>query len=208
MAGRKKGATKLTDETAERLVDAFKRGLTKVSACESVGISRETLRRWLDTGKVSKSGKYKKLFDAIEEAKQTFWDRMADKLEQVAYKDATEFDQTVDVKLVEITKLTPEESMLLSDAVENSEELREIFQKPGVLVKKDVTIKQHRPSASRAIDILSRRMPEKWAQYQNLKLEMDIKSELAELGLDADTMLSDAVLAIEQAVDGADEDEE
>ena len=195
---------KLTDEVFEILVEAFSQGLSKVAACRKAGIHRNTLNLWLKQGASNKSGKYRKFYEAVEEARNTFWEAKQSEIEQVVYRRATEREKTLNIKFSRVMKLPAEDTLLIQEAIEANETLKERFEQEGILYKQEVTIKEHLPDAQVGLEILSRKSPEEWGRYETLKLEMDIRKELEELGIppDAvDTVVLGAVETMEQLIE-------
>ena len=194
--------TKLTPDVHGILVKAFERGMSKVSACKLAGIHHNTLRLWLINGASKKSGKYRELYDAVEDARSTFWEAKQTELEQVVYKQATQGTTTFSVKYSRVMKLSAEEVMLIQEVTEQSEELNERFNREGILYKQELTIRQHRPDGDLALEILARRAPEEWGKYETLKLEMDLRKELEELGIkNPEALIEGVVATMEQLVE-------
>ena len=198
--------SKLTDEVHEVLVKAFSEGLSNVSACKRAGIHRDTLRLWLQNGESKKSGKYRDLYDAVEEARSTWWEAKQSELEQVVYRQATQREKTVNIKMYRVLKLSADDEIFLQEAIEESEELKERFAEEGVLYKQEITIKEHRPNGNLALEILSRKSPEEWGKYETLKLEFDLRKELEALGLEPDDVIASTVAAMEQLIEMRAED--
>ena len=189
-----KNNEKLTPERHDILVKAFSEGVPNVAAARRAGIHRETLRIWLKQGASKKSGKYHDLYDAVEEARSTFWEAKQSELEQVMYRQATQREKTINIKMHRVVKLSAEDEIFLQEAIEGSEELKARFAQDGVLYKQEVTIKEHLPNAHLALSILERKAPEEWGKYETLKLELDVRSELEAMGLKPEHM--DEVIAV------------
>lgn len=197
---------KLSDEIHDILVKAFAEGLPKVRAAKRAGIHHNTLNNWLKKGEAAKSGKMRALYEAVEEARSTFWEVKQSELEQVVYKQALKGDTTVSMKFSRVMKLSADDTLFLEEVLERSEEMKERFEQEGILFKQEVTIRQHRPDGNLALEILARRSPEEWGKYETLKLEMDIRKELEAFGLNADDIIASTVKAMEQMI--AEKDEE
>ena len=60
---------KLTDELCDNICKDIKEGVPIVHASVANGISTSTFYSWYDKGKEAKSGKYKKFYDEINEAR-------------------------------------------------------------------------------------------------------------------------------------------
>ena len=60
---------KLTDELCNNICKDIKEGVPIVHASVANGISTSTFYSWYDKGKEAKSGKYKKFYDEINEAR-------------------------------------------------------------------------------------------------------------------------------------------
>ena len=60
--------SKLTDETASRILQAIQAGATYKIAAEYAGITRGTLWKWLDEGKKQNKGRYRTFLDAFKKA--------------------------------------------------------------------------------------------------------------------------------------------
>ena len=181
-----KNPTKLTEDVHAILVKAFEQGLPKVRAAKMAGIHHNTLDIWLKKGEDAKSGKMRDLYEAIEEARNTFWEVKQSELEQVVYKQALKGDTTVSMKFSRVMKLSAEDVMFIEEVLDHSEEMKERFEQEGILYKQEVTIRQHRPDGNLALEILARRSPDEWGRYETLKLEMDIRKELEAIGLNPD----------------------
>ena len=60
---------KLTDQLCDEICNDIKAGVPIKHASISHGISESTFYNWFDKGKEAKSGKFKKFYDKIQEAK-------------------------------------------------------------------------------------------------------------------------------------------
>lgn len=60
---------KLTDELCDNICKDIKEGVPIVHASVANGISTSTFYSWYDKGKKAKSGKYKKFYDEVKEAR-------------------------------------------------------------------------------------------------------------------------------------------
>ena len=60
---------KLTDELCKEICNDIKAGVPIKHAAISHGITERTFYNWFDRGKEAKSGKFKKFYDEIKEAK-------------------------------------------------------------------------------------------------------------------------------------------
>lgn len=58
--------TKLTPEIQKQIIDAFRAGALVNTACDLVGIARETFYAWLDRGESEVSGVYREFSDTIK----------------------------------------------------------------------------------------------------------------------------------------------
>ena len=195
--------SKLTDEVHAVLVKAFAEGLPNVSACRRAGIHRHTLTNWLKRGEAAKSGKYRELYKDVSEARSTWWEAKQSELEQVVYRQATQREKTINIKMYRVLKLSAEDEIFLQEAIEESDALKERFAEDGVLYKQEITIKEHLPNGRLGLEILARKVPEEWGKYETLKLEFDLNKELKELGLDAnaaEVMIAGAVAALDEMI--------
>ena len=61
--------TKLTDKLCDEICNDIKAGVPIKHASISHGISESTFYNWFDKGRDAKSGKFKKFYDKIQEAK-------------------------------------------------------------------------------------------------------------------------------------------
>ena len=198
-------ARKLTAAVHDILVDAFRQGKSKALACRAADIHRNTLNSWLKAGESSKSGKQRALYEAVMDARSSFWEAKQSELEQVVYKQATEGDTTVSMKFSRVMKVSAEDSIFIEAAIEKepiekSEELKARFEAEGVLYKQEVAIRQHRPDGQLALEVLARRAPEEWGRYETLKLEFDVKEELKKLGLDPEEVIRSVVANMDQMI--------
>ena len=66
--------TKLTDDVIVAIVEVFEKGLPFITAARRANIAKETLRRWLKRGEAAKTGKYRQLYEQVEEARTSFWE--------------------------------------------------------------------------------------------------------------------------------------
>ena len=71
-----------------------------------------------------------------------------EKLEHVLYKRATEREVTTDVKTYRVLNLSANDQLLLDSQLEQSPELARRFAQEGVMLKQEITIKQHLPDAT------------------------------------------------------------
>lgn len=60
---------KLTDELCDNICNDIKEGVPIVHASVANGISTSTFYSWYDKGKKAKSGRYKKFYDEVKEAR-------------------------------------------------------------------------------------------------------------------------------------------
>ena len=196
-------SSKLTDEIHEILVNAFADGLPRVRAAKLANIHENTLANWLKKGSENKSGKFRKLYDAVQTARSTFWESKQSELEQVVYKQALKGDTTISMKLMRVMKLSADDAQFIEEAIEKSDALKERFEQEGILYKQEVTIRQHRPDGRLALDVLERKVPEEWGKYETLKLEIDLQKELKALGLDvsAEDIVESAVDALDKLIE-------
>ena len=61
--------TKLTDQLCDEICNDIKAGVPIDHASVAHGITRQTFYNWYNKGEQSKSGKFKKFYDKVEEAK-------------------------------------------------------------------------------------------------------------------------------------------
>jgi len=59
----------LTKETEWRICDAIRNGHTQAAAARAAGINPNTLSRWLREGRLHRAGKFRRLLQAVEEAR-------------------------------------------------------------------------------------------------------------------------------------------
>ena len=201
-------AIKLTDEVHATLVKAFADGLPRVRAAAKAKIHDNTLANWLKKGAAAKSGKYHNLYKDVSEARSTWWEAKQSELEQVVYRQATQREKTINIKMYRVLKLSADDEIFLQEAIEESDALKARFAEDGVLYKQEITIKEHLPNGRLGLEILARKAPEEWGKYETLKLEFDLNKELKELGLSpnaAEVMIAGAVAALDEIMDENDE---
>ena len=117
--------TKLTDQLCDEICNDIKAGVPIDHASIAHGITRQTFYNWHEKGKTAKSGKFKKFYDKVEEAKsvaitlrarriykagETSWQADAWWLERVdptnfGRKDHHSVDMNAEVKSENLIKL-------------------------------------------------------------------------------------------------------
>jgi transposase len=92
-------APKLDDSIHRTLVEAVRQGLYRESAAKLVGVSRRTFQRWLETGasesdldlpedQCKHEGRYRRLFEAVEQAEAQFEAEMVEMVADAARSKA------------------------------------------------------------------------------------------------------------------------
>jgi len=155
--------SKFTPERKKEIIANFRKGLSVASSADAVGITRRTLYRWLERGEWETEGIYHDFYLACQNAQETYWEERQTELEAIVIAAATET----------ITTMTTTTTTDAEGAITET-----------------VVVKEHRPNARLALEILSRRAPEQWNKVAMLKQQKDARSELVAHGLDPDEIIA------------------
>ena len=131
---------KLTDQLCDEICNDIKAGVPIKHASIAHGISESTFYNWFDKGREAKSGKFRKFYDKIQEAKsvaitlrarriykagETSWQADAWWLERVdptnfGRKDTHQVDMNADLRSETVTSHNIDDSTLkvISDAIQ------------------------------------------------------------------------------------------
>ena len=166
--------SKFTDDRKKQIIQGFRKGWAITHIAESVEIPRRTLYKWLKKGQLEGEGEYADFYNACRNAQEAYWEKVQYNLEQMILTSAT-------------TKATVTTTTTTTDNEGNFTE--------------KVVVKEHLPNPSLALEILSRRFPEKWNKVATLQsvLDNDIHAELIAHGFDPDEIMINVSKVLREA---------
>lgn len=176
-------AYKFTEDNQAQLIKAVRSGLSLTAAARLVGIDSRTLLSWIERGQSEPNSDFSDFADQLQQAHNEYWEEKAGLMENVIVKEATETTTTIDRKFKRVINLSVSERQQLNELLADDEALSAYFEKEGVLLSQEVTLKQHRPNARLALELLSRIRPEKW-DPDTSQLPDDLQETLAQQGYD------------------------
>jgi len=144
-SSKKKGGQppKLTSVKATIIIEGIKNGLTLQRTCGLAGIDYQTLLNWIRKGEKQESGKYRWFYEQCVKA-----DSECEHLPLKTIKDA-----------------------IIGNHF--SEKINKVYNKNGILIKREVTKTTVPPSWTAAMTLLERRYPKRWSKSDRLQLSED-----------------------------------
>ena len=159
-----KSLLELNPGLQEEICAGIRRGATLKSIFDKLNIAHTNYYAWYNRGKKELRGIYRDFYNAVEQAKVERWEGQKPKLEKVVYKSATEMREVVNRRIERIMILSRDDKLLLEEKFEESDELRALFEKDGIILKETTTVIQIVPHVPTAMRILERKSPDEWGK--------------------------------------------
>ena len=152
----------LDSDTVRRFCDAFRVGSTIKSVCEVLGCSAARFYSWMRKGKGESFGPFRDFYDAIEAAREEYWNDRKLELERSLYDRACNRQETTQRRVTRLVSIPRSAKIVLDEEFLKSPELAAKFDEDGIIIKEEITTIEYLPDTNRALQILERRDSKEW----------------------------------------------